>query len=429
MNKNRFFFFMLITFSALNNNLFAQYGTQFENSGFERWTNRVSEPEHWHSSGTATGNYANMLSSQIEASAQKRPGSSGIKSVRLYPISVIGVTANGNLTNGRMNAGSMSVTGSSNYNYTQRGNSSFNTPISSMPDSISVWVCFRSASATQNANIHVAVHGDADYKFIANGTEEPINMLVGSARCNFKRTAPANGNYNWTRLSIPFVKDGTCNSPKYILYTITTNETPGQGSTSDDLYVDDILLIYNPTLQLTNLNTTQFHNGDNINISFSLNGTMSSDNLNAEPNQVIAQLSDVNGNFDNPTELGRVTTNTSGTIHAVIPDVDSSYHYQVRVISTNYPMIGENTQEIRILHSNSISEQSVTCDIYPNPFSSTLQIISDQTPKEVIVYDLNGRQMLKSQSSLLDLNELHQGAYLLQVDFGFYKNVYRIIKL
>ena len=250
MNRNHIFFFMLFVFSTLNFNLFAQNLQQFDNPGFEQWTTReteaVSEPVHWHSGGTATGTFSSFLSNQIELSTQTRPNASGIKSVRIFPTSVLGVTANGNLTNGRMNAGSMSATGTGNYNYTQRSESAYNTPIDAVPDSIVIWVCFRSESSTQRAQLHAAVHGDADYKFVANGTEEPSNMLVASARYSFTRTSTANGDYTWRRLSVPFVKDGLCDDPCYILFTITTNEVPGEGSTNDDLFVDDIQLIYNP---------------------------------------------------------------------------------------------------------------------------------------------------------------------------------------
>ena len=131
--------FTLLVLSFLGTGLYAQYGPQFENRDFEQWTTRdeqsVSEPVHWHSGGTATGSFSSFVSSQIEQSTHPRPGSSGTKSVKLYPESVWGVTANGNLTNGRMNAGSMSATGAENYNYTQRSQSAFNTPINQLPDS------------------------------------------------------------------------------------------------------------------------------------------------------------------------------------------------------------------------------------------------------------------------------------------------------
>ena len=345
------FFISLFVFSFLSLNLSAQYGPQFDNRGFEQWTNRVSEPTHWHSGGTATGSFSSWVDSQIEQSAQTRPGSSGTKSVRLYPESVWGVTANGNLTNGRMNAGSMSATGSGNYNYTQRSQTAFNTPITQLPDSLTLWVCFRCQSTTDKAQVKAVVHGDADYKIIANGTEEPMDKHVATALNSFTRTSTANGAYTWRRLSIPFQNTGPCTDVRYILMTATTNETPGSGSTSDDLFVDDILLVYNPSLTMGQLASSSFSPGDDITIPFTLTGTMSPDNLNKAANQVIAQLSDANGNFTPPTELGRVTTNTSGSITAQIPNVPSGSGYRVRLVSTNYPMVGGNIQTVSIAPS------------------------------------------------------------------------------
>ena len=348
--------FTLLVFSFLGTGLYAQYGPQFENRDFEQWTTRdeqsVSEPVHWHSGGTATGSFSSFVSSQIEQSTHPRPGSSGTKSVKLYPTSILGITANGNLTNGRMNAGSMSAAGAENYNYTQRSQSAFNTPINQLPDSLTVWVCFRSSSTSSRAQVKAVVHGDADYKLIANGTESPSDKHVATAALSFYRTAPNGGSYNWRRLSIPFQNTGPCTDVRYILMTATTNETPGSGSTSDDMFVDDILLVYNPTLSMGQLASSSYAPGDAITIPFTLTGTMSPDNFNASANKVIAQLSDANGSFSNPTELGRLTTNTSGSISAQIPNVPNGTNYQVRVVSTNYPMTGTNIQVISIMPSS-----------------------------------------------------------------------------
>ena len=351
MKRSSFFITSLFFFSFLSINLTAQYGPQFDNRGFEQWTNRVSEPTHWHSGGTATGTFSSLVSSQIEQSTQTRPGSSGTKSVRLYPESILGVTANGNITNGRMNAGSMSATGSGNYNYTQRSQTAFNTPITQLPDSLTLWVCFRSQSTSAKAQVKAVVHGNADYKIIADGTEEPMDMHVATALSSFTRTSAANGAYTWRRLSIPFNNNGPCTDVRYILMTATTNETPGSGSTSDDLFLDDLLLVYIPTLTLNNLEQTQFEPNEYFTINFTLTGTMSPDNLNAEPNVVIAQLSDANGNFNNPVELGRTTTNTSGVMTARTPDVPAGTNYRIRVISTNYPLVGGNIQTVAIAPS------------------------------------------------------------------------------
>ena len=344
---------ILFTFSMLTTNLFAQYGAQVENRSFEQWTTReensVSEPVHWHSGGTATGSYSGWVDSQIESSTHVRPGTSGSKSVRLFPDRILGVTANGNMTNGRMNAGSMSASGSNNYNYTQRSQSAYNTPFNQLPDSLSVWVCFRSQSTTDKAMVKAIIHGDADYKSRADGTGEPANMHVATAQSTFTRTSTANGAYTWRRLSIPFQNNGPCTDPRYILFSMTTNQTPGSGDSSDDLFIDDILMVYNPTLTMGQLSFNTFYQSDPISIPFTLTGTMSPDNLNASANVVIAQMSDANGNFNNPTELGRVTTNTSGNIVAHIPNVAAG-QYMVRVISTNYPMVGQNIQTISVVN-------------------------------------------------------------------------------
>ena len=241
----------------------------------------------------------------------------------------------------------MSATGANNYNQTKRNESDFNMPLSMLPDSLTIWVCFRSNSTSTKGQVKAVVHGNADYKIIANGTEDPTNMHVATAVLSFTRTSTSGGSYTWRRLSIPFNNSGPCTDVRYVLMTTTTNETPGSGSTSDDLFIDDALLVYNPTLTMGQLASNSYVSGAAITIPFTLTGTMSPDNLNATANAVIAQMSDANGSFNNPTELGRVTTNTSGSISAQIPAVASG-NYQIRVISTNYPMVGGNSQQVTI---------------------------------------------------------------------------------
>ncbi len=399
MRKN----ILVSIFAFLFSSAFAQYGQQFENRGFEQWANFGSgnssyEPVNWHSTMSASGTFSGFLSKQIEESSQVRPGSDGSKSVRIYPNSVLGITANGNLTNGRMNAGSMSVTGSGNYNYTQRSDARFNTLVSNVPDSLSVWVCFRSVSATQNAQIHAAVHGDADYKFLADGGEDPADKLVATAMTNFQRTAQSGGAMTWRRMSVPFQRNGSCTDARYLLFTVTTNATPGQGSTDDDMFIDDILLIYSPSLQTNPLPLAQYEAGANVTVSFTLTGTMSPENLNAAPNQVIAQLSDAQGSFANPTELGRVTTNQSGSMTVQLPEDAAGQHYRVRVVSTNYPMVAaDNGMDIMIVGNAEIGEMTqARCEIYPNPVRGLMHIVSTEKILQLAVYDANGVMVYSS---------------------------------
>lgn len=426
---------MLFAFSMMTTALSAQYGPQFTNSGFEDWTSRetdaVSEPVHWHSGGTATGTWSGFLSNQVEQSSQKRPGSSGSKSARLFPTSVLGITANGNLTNGRINAGSMSASGSGNYNYTQRSENVFNTPINQLPDSLTVWVCFRSNSTTDKAQVKAVVHGDADYKLMGDGTGEPADKHVATAALSFTRTSTANGAYTWRRLSIPFVNNGPCTDVRYILFTATTNETPGTGSTSDDLFIDDVLLVYRPTFNVYPLADNTFDAGDDITLQFALAGTMSPDNLNATANEVIAQLSDASGSFSNYVELGRVTTNQSGSITAQIPAVATGY-YKVRLVSTNYPMVAGNIQEIAIGDVTGINESLASCTVYPNPFRSVVNVETGREAQGIRVYDVYGRllkqEIVSGKRFEIDLEGLSAGVYLMQVEYGDSRSFYRIVK-
>lgn len=379
----------------------AQYGKQFENRGFETWANfgsgnDTNEPVHWHSGMSASGTFSGFLSKQIEPSTQVRPGSTGSKSVKMWPKSVMGVTANGNLTCGRMNAGSMSASGSSNYNYTQRSDERFNTPINTIPDSLTVWVCFRSESADQNARARAMIHGDADFREVANGTFDPSDKLVAIASRSFKRTSVSGGSYTWRRLTMPFVEQGPCHDPRYILFTITTNVTPGEGGTSDDMYVDDILLIYNPSIRMGAIEKDHFMMGESLTIPFTLEGTMSAENLNKEANQVIAQLSNANGSFSTPIELGRMTTDESGSISVSIPSgIYQGEHYRIRLVTTNYPMVSEdNGFDISIQSSTEVAESHEDLRIYPVPATQSVHFLSERIIKSVEVFSMSGGLVL-----------------------------------
>ena len=327
------------------------YGQQFNNYGFEDWEtvkDDCVEPLNWNSFMTAEGknvifigNLADQLKNQIEKSTQKRPGSTGVSSARIFSTSTMGVVANGNMTTGRVYAGSISANNDGNYNYTKRSDSKFNTILTTVPDSLTVWIAFKAASASTIAKVNTTLHGDVDMKQLAKSGDSPANMVCATANKEFAATSTSG--IVWKRLTIPFTA-GPHNDPRYILTTFTTNKTPGQGSSGDELYIDDICLIYNPSLNMGVLAQTEF-DGSNMNIAvpFTLDGSMSVYNLNKSDNEVIAQLSDASGSFANPTELGRVTTNTSGTVNGVIPAGLTNGTYKVRVVSTNYPMVSNET--------------------------------------------------------------------------------------
>ena len=103
---------------------------------------------------------------------------------------------------------------------------------------------------------------------------------------------------------------------------------------------------------------------------------MSPDNINKGPNQVIAQLSTANGSFSEPIEMGRITTNTSGSITVTIPSgIYTGDHYRIRLVTTNYPMISEdNGSDLSIFLNTELAE-----------------VTDEEEVLGVEVFDLSGR--------------------------------------
>ncbi len=324
------------------------YGQQLNNYSFENWetvSGSSVEPTNWNSFMTAEGTYSGSAKDQISKSTEKRPGTTGSYCARIFSKKIFIIIANGNMTTGRIYAGSMSANNDGNYNYTKRSDSNFNTPLTTIPDSLTVWIAYKPKNTSGVARITTTIHGDVDMKQLAKSGDSPADMVCATA--NKEISPKSTSSIVWERITIPFTA-GPHNDPRYILTTFNTNKTPGGGKDGDELYVDDICLIYNPTLNLDLAQTEYQYSGNgvtmNINVPFSLTGSMSTYNLNKAANEVIAQLSDANGSFENPVELGRVTTNTSGTINGVIPaGLAASANYKVRVVSTNYPMTSNTT--------------------------------------------------------------------------------------
>lgn len=357
--KVRFIIFLIL--SATITHIYSQetYGCQFKNMGFEDWENwdgskNKFEPLYWHSFKSGVGALSAFTPNAVSRAEIARPGSDGRYSAKVVTKKVFGVKANGTLVNGRMNAGSVSLESSGNYFFTDRKNSEFNTPIIVTPDSITVWFCFRSLSKTDSAFVHCSIHGNDDCRLVSDGTYHPANLLVAKGDGFTTATcAPNSDNYSWKRMSVPFVIDKECvhNCPEYILASFSTNQYAGRGDESDELYIDDVLLIYNPTVKIEEITTqsnklSDYSQNIPIEISYSLTGTMSPYNLNKGKNNVIVELSDANGSFSNPTNIGSIKSDTSGTIKCLIPiDKITPYkNYSIRIRTTNYPLVSETSQ-------------------------------------------------------------------------------------
>ena len=218
----------------------AAFGQQIDNGSMENWDNLGSndeEPSNWNSFMTASGGLSLFASKQVEQSSDIRSGASGMYSARVFSKSTIGIIANGNLTLGRINMGSSTPSSTSNYNYTDTGNSDFSQELNSSPDSIAFWVKYNNSSSTDLARIKAIILDDYDY--VDPMTSESEQHVVADAALNFESTEGS-----WVRKSIAFDYVGPATTPEYILVTFTTNMIPGGGSDGDEIFIDDVELIY-----------------------------------------------------------------------------------------------------------------------------------------------------------------------------------------
>lgn len=241
-----------VTFENVGNHF------QMPNSNFETWSTATDNnaPKHWHGFESVKGKLSGTAKSKTKLVSSKnvRPGSKGLTSAVVTSSSVWGVIANGTMTNGRLAAGSMKPTNSANHSETNLSSTDkddngdpFATPMYAKPDSVKFWMRFTQAKAQAsypNAAFNAVITDgtyyqdpeDKDYtNKVAVAAPNKADMTVG----------------DWRLVSCPFdyasyAANGA--EAKAILFTVSTNATPGKGSYSngvaDSVYVDDLELVY-----------------------------------------------------------------------------------------------------------------------------------------------------------------------------------------
>lgn len=257
--------YILLLAALLPCTALAQNRQQINNGDFETWTfDGENMPNYFNSFQTSDGTWSgtgySSSNRQVKRSTDTRPGSQGKYScdiwARKIKVLFISAIAQGNLTTGRVHAGSTSATGSDNYNYSDRDGSNTSNgfknpcamPFTGRPDSLVAWVKFvpnGTDSSHPYAKLAAIIHDDCDYRDVYNQTYDQTKLVATAANNTIAKT---NG---WKRLSIPFKYTNNSAQPKYILLSAATNAYPGGGNENDHLYIDDIELIYNSTFQLS----------------------------------------------------------------------------------------------------------------------------------------------------------------------------------
>ncbi len=223
-------------------------GYQLANRSFENWhttSGEYVEPNAWHSFESASGSLAALAGHHISKSADAHTGEA---SARIFSTSIFGIIANGTMTTGRMNAGSISASDPANHAYLDMSSADkdgngdpFYSPMYSRPDSIALWVKFKQGTAN-------AAHPYATVSaVITDGTryQDPEDKAYTNVVAKAKNNQIAVTGDEWVRVAAPFEYTDNSVEPKAVLVTISTNADPGQGSDGDEVLVDDISFIYN----------------------------------------------------------------------------------------------------------------------------------------------------------------------------------------
>lgn len=201
------------------------------------------------------------------AALERVAGHSGKYAVVLRCTKILGVSANGALTSGRVYMGAMGAASAKNYCYTDRANG-YAFKFTGRPDSISFWAKFdmkESVYATAKAHLHT----DCDFRdFVDIGQESDI----ASAILYFKN--PKDGKwhkykqafkaydkvYKATAAQAPIPTLNTwTRKPSYLLFCFSTNRYVMTGNKGDALYLDDIRLIYNKNLSFIQVDGTELY--------------------------------------------------------------------------------------------------------------------------------------------------------------------------
>ena len=235
---------------ALTSRKTALYGGDFEN-----WhkASNADEPNGWHTIKSGTGTFASFGQPCAAISDDVPEGSVGTKSVRISSSSILGISANGTITTGRMNVGSYIATDPLNNVYINwdskdvdgNGDPFYNTMVG-RPSSLTFWYKFKNGkNNTKPALVRAIALGYGNYQDPVPADTKYDN-IISVAETNLEATD------TWKKVTIPFDYASYAENytdPATCLITFNTCNVAGGGTTDgtdvDVLCVDDVTLDYN----------------------------------------------------------------------------------------------------------------------------------------------------------------------------------------
>lgn len=326
---------------------------QIANSNFESFhtasygSATSNEPNNWHSFMSCSGSFADYVSGTPHTfiSDDVRPGSAGTKSVKIssgiVKVLFFSIPANGTLTTGRLQAGAMSATDTDNCAFldmnttdTDANGDPFYAALNGKPDAINLWVKFKQGtlSSSNTAYKYATVSST-----ITDGSyyQDPENKTCSNIVAKAKNAQIESNGAEWQELNIPFdyaSYAGNGVEAKAILVTMSTNAQPGVGSTDasnpDDLYVDDLTLVYNSKLASLSVKGTAVDGFDKDTKEYNVSneGQASIDD--------IAAVADGQGAYVTKT-IENVDGGQKATITVLANDLSASNTYTLNITNTS----------------------------------------------------------------------------------------------
>ena len=224
-------------------------GYQIKNSGFENFKGN-GEPFAWHGFKSASGGYAAMATTELTSSTEVRQGATGINCAVVTSKDMFFAIANGTMTTGRLNAGSMSADSPDNHSAmdmssteTDDNGDPFYTIMHGRPDAIKFWIKFsqKKPQSTYKYATMSAIITNGTYYQDPEGNTNYTNKLATAKNDKIVTC-------DWTEMNVPFSYVNENVDGKALLVTFSTNATPGKGSGGDKVWVDDIALVYNAAI-------------------------------------------------------------------------------------------------------------------------------------------------------------------------------------
>ncbi|MBD5387836.1 hypothetical protein HDR68_00330, partial [bacterium] len=136
--------------------------------------------------------------------------------------------------------------------YTNTGDGSKRWEFTGRPDSVVFWTK-KGINERRPADFTMYLHNNAKLED-RNPKGTSVGTVIGSASCKITNT-------DWKRISLPIAYQSQDN-PAYLLMSFTAGNNFREVVEGDELWVDDVLFIYNPILRIDTVSPLQVaHHG------------------------------------------------------------------------------------------------------------------------------------------------------------------------